>query len=170
MMAGFRQRKKEKTMAKIKTNPKTESVETKEAIAEVVNSAEGISGKVKTEKKSVTSYEVVDLPKNREKLGPQLRALVEAVDETKEEIGGKQVVFRARLFAKWTDKVGSESGDKVFASYMHQLLSFAFLERIGVAATPKKVISPMERKQKLLDMLAKLPEADRKELLASMAG
>src|SRR5690349_10553514 len=93
---------------------------------EAVNSVDGVqadgpNGDKRKEKKSATSYEVVDLPKNRDRLSPQLKALVEAVDENKEEIGGKQVVFRARLLAKWSEKIGSESGDKVFASYMHQL-------------------------------------------------
>ena len=78
-------------------------------------------------------------------------------------------MLRSEIFAKWASAIGSESGDKVFASYMHQLLSFAFLDRVGNGtATPKKVISPLERKEKLMAMLAKLPEADRKELLASM--
>lgn len=154
-------------MAKTKTNPA--EVETT-PVSETVNTAEGVTGETakKEKNKAATSYEVISLPSNRDRLSPQLRALVDAVDENTEEIAGKKVIFRARLFAKWSEKVGSESGDKVFASYMHQLLSFAFLDRIGTNAAPKKVISPIERKQKLMDMLAKLPEADRKELLASM--
>jgi hypothetical protein len=146
-------------MAKVKT--------TAPEVTAAVNSAEGVAPK-KEKNKAATAYEVISLPSNRDRLSPQLRALVDVIDESKEEIGGKQIVARAIILAKWTNKVGSESGDKVFASYMHQLLSFAFLDRIGTSATPKKVISPMERKQKLMDMLAKLPEADRKELLASM--
>lgn len=158
-------------MAKPKTNPsEVKNKETSTPAAEAVNTAEGVTGiaEKKEKKAAATSYEVVSLPSNRDRLSPQLRALVDAIDENTEEVGGKKVVFRARLLAKWMEKIGSESGDKVFASYMHQLLSFAFLDRIGTNATPKKVISPMERKQKLMDMLAKLPEADRKELLASM--
>jgi len=154
-------------MAKAKSNP-SEVVEST-PVAEAVNTAEGVTGAATEKKpKASSAYEVVSLPTNRDRLSPQLRALVDAVDETKQEIGGKQIVARATLLAAWSAKIGSESGDKVFASYMHQLLSFAFLDRIGSNAAPKKVISPMERKQKLMDMLAKLPEADRKELLASM--
>lgn len=160
-------------MAKPKTNPAEVKNEEVSASEGAVNTAEGVTGtaekkKKKEKTKAATSYEVVSLPPNRDRLSPQLRALVDAVDENTEDIGGKKVVFRARILAKWSEKIGSESGDKVFASYMHQLLSFAFLDRIGTNAAPKKVISPMERKQKLMDMLAKLPEADRKELLASM--
>lgn len=141
-------------------------------LGEAVNQADGLAAASdkKDKKKTATSYEVVSLPPQRDRLSPQLRALVDAIDETTEEINGKKMVFRARLFAKWSEKVGSESGDKVFASYMHQMLSFAFLDRAGGATQVKKVISPAERKQKLMDMLAKLPEADRKELLASLAG
>ncbi len=138
-------------------------------VSQAVNSAAGVQGEAKKEKtKAATAYEVVSLPTNRDRLSPQLRALVDVIDESKTEIGGKQIVARAIILAKWMERIGSESGDKVFASYMHQLLSFAFLDRVGTTSTPKKVISPMERKQKLMDMLAKLPEADRKELLASM--
>lgn len=122
----------------------------------------------KEKKASATSYKVVSLPAVRERLSPQLRALVQAIDDSQREINGEQIVLRSEIFAKWASAIGSESGDKVFASYMHQLLSFAFLDRVGGTATPKKVISPLERKEKLMAMLAKLPEADRKELLASM--
>jgi len=156
-------------MAKVKTTAPevTAAVNSAEGVAPKKEKTEGVAPK-KEKNKAATAYEVISLPSNRDRLSPQLRALVDVIDESKEEIGGKQIVARAIILAKWTNKVGSESGDKVFASYMHQLLSFAFLDRIGTSATPKKVISPMERKQKLMDMLAKLPEADRKELLASM--
>lgn len=156
-------------MAKTKSNPVTEAPSS--PAAEVVNGAAGVDANAAPakEKKSATSYEVVSLPSNRDRLSPQLRALVDTIDTCTQDINGKKIVFRAEIFTKWTLAIGSESGDKVFASYMHQLLSFAFLDRVDAGTSkPKKVISPMERKQKLLDMLAKLPEADRKELLASM--
>ena len=166
-------------MAKAKSvaNDKPETVETAASVNadgtpselnQAVNSAEGVTPK-KDKAKAATAYEVVSLPSQRDRLSPQLRALVDAIDENTEEVNGKKTIFRARLFAKWSEKIGSESGDKVFASYMHQMLSFAFLDRIGGTTVAKKVISPAERKAKLMDMLAKLPEADRKELLASLA-
>ncbi len=161
-------------MAKPKqTAEKVKVAESAPAIAEVVNSAEGVAGSVEVKKekaKAATSYEVISLPTQRDRLSPQLRGLVDAIDECTEDIEGKKIVYRARLLDKWKSKVGSESGDKVFASYMHQMLSFAFLDRVGTTTTPKKIISPMERKQKLLGMLSQLPEADRLELLAQLGG
>ena len=117
-----------------------------------------------------TSYKVASLPANREKLSPQLRALVNAIDELQVAgEDGSMTVKRSEVFAKWAADVKSEEGEKVFASYIHQLISFAFIERIGEAGgAARKILSPEERKAKLMNMIAKLSEQDRAELLNSV--
>src|SRR5713101_3193518 len=89
----------------------------------------------KVRKAVSTTYKVLSLPENREKLSPQLRALVNAIDMLQEagegENAGFNVVMRKDVFTQWSKDVNSEDGEKVFASYIHQLISFAFIERIG---------------------------------------
>ena len=150
-----------------KKEPKT----TKEAVnmAEGLSNANTATASPKERAKVRTIYIVTTLPANRQKLSPQLRALVASIDECQvQNAEGKSIVYRDEIFASWSKAIGSESGDKVFASYMHQLLSFAFLERIEGEHKPRKIVSPEERKSKMKEMLSKLSEADRKEILASL--
>jgi len=123
----------------------------------------------KVRKAVSTAYKVASLPENREKLSPQLRALVNAIDELQVAAeDGSMTVKRSEVFAAWAKAVNSEDGEKVFASYIHQLISFAFIERIGEAGVARKVLSPEERKAKLMNMISKLSASDRAELLATV--
>jgi hypothetical protein len=127
----------------------------------------------KARKAVQTTYKVLSLPTLREKLSPQLRALVNAIDQLQtvgtEENAGLMIVKRAEVFSAWAKAVDSEDGEKVFASYIHQLISFAFIERLGDSGgVARKILSPEERKAKLMNMIAKLSESDRAELLNSV--
>jgi hypothetical protein len=127
----------------------------------------------KARKQVQTAYKVLSLPTLREKLSPQLRALVNSIDELQVagegDNAGLMIVKRAEVFNSWAKAVDSEDGEKVFASYIHQLISFAFIERLGDSGgVARKILSPEERKAKLMNMIAKLSESDRAELLNSV--
>lgn len=113
------------------------------------------------------TYKVVSLPTDRERLPPQLKALVTVIEDAAKD--GAPVSRKAAL-AAWIAACGSKAAESVFTSYIHALISFAFMDKIPVVAagTEKKILSAEERKAKLLDMISKLPDADKKELLAKL--
>lgn len=132
------------------TNPESTVDESKEA---------------KEARVKATQYAVLSMPSNKERLSPQLRALVAAFERC--AVDG--FAFRSAVYALWAELCATTNGEKVFASYIHQLTSFGFIDRVGEAkAAPRKVLTADERKTKLRDMLAKLSDADRAEFIASL--
>ena len=101
-------------------------------------------------------YEVVSLPNNRERLSPQLKALVETIDFLKEEIDGKLIIDRDKVYQSWLDDLELETNDKVFASYIHQLIQFAFLDRLNVPISKPKSVEQLKKMiAKQMEMLKK---------------
>lgn len=116
----------------------------------------------------VTLYKVEEsiatIPLDR--LSPQVKALVEAITSTQANEKGE--VNRAEVFATWKETTKSESGEKVFASYIHQLISFGFISKTESVAKSRKVVSSAEKVSKLAATLGKLSEADKAALLAQL--
>jgi hypothetical protein len=109
--------------------------------------------------KATIQYEVVSLPSNRERLSPQLLALVTTIDFLKEEIDGKQVIDRDKVYLSWLADIEMETNDKVFASYIHQLIQFAFLDRMNVK--PKKEQTVEELKKMIEKQMKLLKQAEK---------
>ena len=108
--------------------------------------------------KTIIQYEVVSLPSNRDRLSPQLLKLVETIDFLKEEIEGKQVIDRDKVYSSWLEEIGMEANDKVFASYIHQLIQFAFLDRMSVKEKKPKTVE--ELKKMIAKQMKLLKEAE----------
>lgn len=113
--------------------------------------------------KTVIKYKVIALPSTT-KLSPQLLSLVTTLDFLKEEINGDMIVDRDKVYKCWLDEIAMEDNEKVFASYIHQLIQFAFIERLDVK--PKKTVE--ERKQMLMKQLSLMSKEDKAEMLASL--
>jgi len=111
--------------------------------------------------KHIVQYEVVSLPSNRERLAPQLHVLVATIEE---QMSNSRIVSRDDVYKAWIEKLNLESNDKVFASYIHQLVQFAFLDRLNVK--PKKESSVAELKQMIEKQMLLLKEAEKAEELA----
>lgn len=103
-------------------------------------------------------YEVVSLPVNRDRLSPQLSKLVNTIEFLKEEIDGKSIIDRDKVYQLWLEDIGMESNDKVFASYIHQLIQFAFLDRMNVK--PKKEPTVDELKKMIAKQMQMLKIAE----------
>ena len=114
--------------------------------------------------KTAIKYEVISLPTNRDRLSPQLKSLVETIDFLKEEINGRVEVDRDKVYKMWLDDIGLEENDKVFASYIHQLISFAFLERLNVK--PKKTTEDI--KKMMAKQLSLMSKEDRLKFMEEM--
>lgn len=112
--------------------------------------------------KHIVQYEVVSLPSNRQKLAPQLQVLVETIEEQMDKT--TRIVSRDDVYKSWIEKLKLESNDKVFASYIHQLVSFAFLDRLNVKA--KKEPTVAELKEMIAKQMQLLKEAEKAEELA----
>jgi hypothetical protein len=107
------------------------------------------------------SYEVVSLPSNREKLSPQLKALVNTIDFLKEDVDGKFFVDRDKVYQSWLDDIDMTNNDKVFASYIHQLVQFAFIDRVEVERKAKKVHTVDELKAMIEKQIKMLKIAEK---------
>lgn len=110
--------------------------------------------------KASIQYEVVSLPSNRDRLSPQLLSLVTTIEFLSEEQDGKKVIDRDKVYLSWLEEINMTSNDKVFASYIHQLVQFAFLDRMNIKE--KKVQSVDELKKMIAKQmqLLKLAEAE----------
>ncbi len=107
------------------------------------------------------SYEVVSLPSNREKLSPQLKALVNTIEFLKEDVDGKFFVDRDKVYQSWLDDIDMTNNDKVFASYIHQLIQFAFIDRVEVERKAKKVHTVDELKAMIEKQIKMLKIAEK---------
>jgi len=107
------------------------------------------------------SYEVVSLPSNREKLSPQLKALVNTIEFLKEDVDGKFFVDRDKVYQSWLDAIDMTNNDKVFASYIHQLVQFAFIDRVEVERKAKKVHTVDELKAMIEKQIKMLKIAEK---------
>ena len=110
--------------------------------------------------KTVITYEVVSLPTNLDRLSPQLLKLVETIQFLKDEVDGKFIIDRDKVYSSWLEEINMESNDKVFASYIHQLIQFAFLDRMNVK--PKKEHSVEELKKMIAKQMQLLKLAEAK--------
>lgn len=117
--------------------------------------------------KNIIQYEVVSLPTNKDRLSPQLLALVTTIDFLKEDIDGKSVIDRDKVYQSWLSDINMESNDKVFASYIHQLIQFAFLDRMNVK--PKKEQTVEELKKMIEKQMKLLKQAEKDEELTLIA-
>lgn len=109
--------------------------------------------------KATIQYEVVSLPNNKERLSPQLLALVNTIDFLKADVEGKQVIDRDEVYKSWLADIDMTSNDKVFASYIHQLVQFAFLDRMNVK--PKKEQTIDELKKMIAKQMLLLKKAEK---------
>jgi len=116
----------------------------------------------------VTLYKVEDSINtiNKDRLSPQVAALVESILEASRNEKGE--VTRSEVFAAWQEKTKSDSGEKVFASYIHQLISYSFISRTETDKAARKVVTSAEKVSKLAATLSKLSEADKAALLAQL--
>jgi hypothetical protein len=108
--------------------------------------------------KTTITYEVVSLPSNIDRLSPQLKALVNTISFLSEDQDGKKVIDRDKVYTSWLEDIGMEANDKVFASYIHQLIQFAFLDRMNVK--PKKEHTVEELKKMIAKQMKLLKEAE----------
>lgn len=121
--------------------------------------------------KATIQYEVISLPSNLDRLSPQLKALVTTIDFLSEDIDGKKVIDRDKVYLSWLADINMESNDKVFASYIHQLIQFAFLDRMNVKE--KKVQTVEELKKMIEKQMKLLKQAEKDEeqtLIANAKG
>ncbi len=115
--------------------------------------------------KQAIKYEVISLPSNRDRLSPQLLSLVNSIEFLTVEINGKKVVERDELYKLWLSEINSDDNDKVFASYIHQLIQFAFLDRMDVK--PPKTVE--QQKAMLMKQMSLMSKEDRQAIIDSMA-
>lgn len=103
-------------------------------------------------------YKINSLPSNKEKLSPQLQKLVETIDFCQVD----KVINRDEVYKMWLVEINSESNDKVFASYIHQLIQFDFIDRID---SKPKVEMTIEQKRTLFMKQMKLMTAEERQAL-----
>lgn len=94
-----------------------------------------------------------------DKLGNQVRVLVETIQFLQVE----RQVDRDEVYKLWLQDTGKEQNEKVFASYIHDLIQYGFLDRVDVVSknpvnalvTAKKAVNKMtdEEKAELIAML-----------------
>jgi len=109
--------------------------------------------------KAIIQYEVISLPTNKDRLSPQLLALVNTIDFLKSDVDGKSVIDRDEVYKSWLADIDMESNDKVFASYIHQLIQFAFLDRLNVKEKKEPTID--ELKKMIAKQMALLAKAEK---------
>ena len=109
--------------------------------------------------KATIQYEVISLPTNKDRLSPQLLALVNTIDFLKTDVNGKSVIDRDEVYKSWLADIDMASNDKVFASYIHQLIQFAFLDRLNVK--PKKEQTVDELKKMIAKQMLLLKKAEK---------
>lgn len=112
--------------------------------------------------KAIIQYEVVSLPTNKDRLSPQLLALVNTIDFLKTDVDGKSVIDRDEVYKSWLADIDMTTNDKVFASYIHQLIQFAFLDRLNVKEKKEPTVDELKKmiakQMKLLEKAEKLAE------------
>ena len=112
--------------------------------------------------KAIIQYEVVSLPTNKDRLSPQLLALVNTIDFLKTDVDGKSVIDRDEVYKSWLADIDMTSNDKVFASYIHQLIQFAFLDRLNVKEKKEPTVDELKKmiakQMKLLEKAEKMAE------------
>jgi len=110
--------------------------------------------------KATIQYEVISLPTNKDRLSPQLLALVNTIDFLRaDDVNGKSVIDRDEVYKSWLADIDMASNDKVFASYIHQLIQFAFLDRLNVK--PKKEQTVDELKKMIAKQMLLLKKAEK---------
>lgn len=109
--------------------------------------------------KTTIQYEVISLPSNRERLAPQLLALVNTIEFHRQDVDGKSVIDRDEVYKSWLADIDMTTNDKVFASYIHQLIQFAFLDRMNVK--PKKEQTVEELKKMIAKQMQLLKQAEK---------
>lgn len=110
--------------------------------------------------KAIIQYEVVSLPTNKDRLSPQLLALVNTIDFLKtEDANGKSVIDRDEVYKSWLADIDMTTNDKVFASYIHQLIQFAFLDRLNVKEKKEPTVD--ELKKMIAKQMALLAKAEK---------
>ncbi len=109
--------------------------------------------------KATIQYEVISLPTNKDRLSPQLLALVNTIEFLSEDQDGKKVIDRDEVYKSWLADIDMASNDKVFASYIHQLIQFAFLDRMNVK--PKKEQTVEELKAMIAKQMKLLKQAEK---------
>lgn len=119
--------------------------------------------------KTTIQYEVISLPSNKERLSPQLLALVNTIEFLSEDIDGKKVIDRDKVYLSWLADIEMESNDKVFASYIHQLIQFAFLDRMNVKPKKEQTVEELKKMIEKQMKLLKQAEKDEAETLAANA-
>jgi hypothetical protein len=136
---------------------------------ETVDSIEVSTPKAKSS--IVAMYKVEELFNHikDEKLAPQVKALFAAVKANVKEDGS---IIRSEVFAAWKEATSTESGEKVFASYIHQFIAYGFISRIVVEGTakPRKTLTSADRIDKVKATLGKMSAEDRAAILAALAG
>ncbi len=115
--------------------------------------------------KQAIKYEVISLPSNRDRLSPQLLSLVNSIEFMAVEINGKRIIERELLYKTWLAEIEMDDNDKVFASYIHQLIQFAFLDRMDVK--PPKTVE--QQKAMLMKQMSLMSKEDRQAIIDSMA-
>jgi len=111
---------------------------------------------IKKSKKVDITYKVNTLPSNRQKLSPQIQALVEAIELSVNEDG---IVKRQDVLDNWSKLTKSEDNLKVFASHIHDLIQYDLLD---------KMTSVIDPKTKIKSMLDKMSDSDKAELIAEL--
>lgn len=117
--------------------------------------------------KNTIYYQVIALP-SKAKLSPQLTTLVETIEELMNfDIDNPtDKISRDELYDNWLQKLGLESNDKVFASYIHQLIQFSFIDRMDVK--PKKVLTVDETKKMMMKQLSLMSKEDRELIIQGL--
>ena len=105
-------------------------------------------------------YKINHFNFDKNKLTNQMKELVNTFEELSQFDEDCQEVNRDELYENWLIKIGKEENSKVFASYVHQLCQFSFIERIE--SDKKKV----DKKEQLKRMLSKMTKEELEEILS----
>jgi hypothetical protein len=100
---------------------------------------------------------MTDMDLNR--LGNQVRVLVETIQFL--QVEGK--VERDEVYKLWLSDTGKTDNEKVYASYIHDLIQYGFLDKVGDA---KKVIEP---KAEIARLMRSMSNEQRAEILKALA-
>jgi len=104
-------------------------------------------------------YKVGDM-NNVERLSPQLKLLVIAINLVKYKVDNDYECIRSAVFMKWSELCKSKDNVKVFASHIHSFIVFGYLIKLTIA----KVVT----KDEVINMFNKLNEVEKLELLKLM--
>ncbi len=98
------------------------------------------------------TYKVNSLPNNREKLSPQINALIQAIEKCQKD----NFVKRAEVFDAWSKMTSSTDNDKVFASHIHDLIQYDFLDKTTKVVDPKVNLAKLMKTMTKEEILAVL--------------